>query len=467
MQSIIDTIVYISGWLWGWPIITLLFIGSIFLSIKLKFFQFRKLPYIFGQTFGKIFDKSEGEGTVSAFQALTTAIACVVGAGNIVGVPMAIMLGGPGAVFWMWVIALLGMALKYSEIALAVKYRTTDEKGEHIGGPVYYMENGLHMKWLAIIFAIGLVFEVFVSTMVQANSLAASIKASLNISPLVSGIVIMILTGVVVIGGIKSIGKFAEKFVPIMATFYILASLIIVFMNINQIPSVITLIFKYAFTPSAAAGGFAGAALSAAIRNGFARGLYSNEAGLGTSPIAHATAKTDHPARQALWGITEILVDTIFICSCTAFVILATGVWKLPDAAQIGGGLTTTAFNTAFGNIGGIMISAALMMFVFSTLVTLIYYGEKQAEYLWGMKASIVTRWIYVIVIPVGAVGGASFLWQFLDLALAIILIPNMIALILMNKEVVEITNDFFTSDKYYLKDIKEAKNKKQRNISA
>lgn len=458
MKSFIDMVVYISGWLWGWPIITLLFIGSILLSIKLKFIQFVKLPYIMKQTFGKIFEKKEGEGTVSAFQALTTAIACVVGAGNITGVPIAIMLGGPGAVFWMWIIALLGMALKYSEIALAVKYRFKDEKGEYVGGPVYYMENGLHMKWLAIIFAIGLAFEVFVSTMVQANSLAASAKASLNIDPLISGIVIMILTGIVVIGGIKSIAKFTEKFVPVMATLYIGSALIIVLINIGQLPTIISLIFKHALTPSAAVGGFTGAAVSAAIRNGFARGLYSNEAGLGTSPIAHAAAITDHPARQAFWGIAEIFVDTLLICSCTAFVVLSTGVWTLPNAGEIAGGLTTTAFNTAFGNTGGLLVTVCLMMFVFSTLVTLIYYGEKQVEYLWGMKASLLARWTYVLFLPVGAIGGASFLWQFLDLALALILIPNVIALILMNKEIVKITDDFFTSDKFYLKDIEEKK---------
>lgn len=266
MQNIINTIVYISGWLWGWPIIALLCIGSIFLSIRLKFFQFAKFPYIMKQTFGKIFDKNKGDGTVTAFQALTTAIAYAVGAGNITGVPVAIMLGGPGAIFWMWIIALLGMALKYSEIALAVKYRTKDDKGEYVGGPVYYMENGLHMRWLAIIFAIGLAFEVFVNAMVQANSLAASVKASLNINPLISGIVIMILTGIVVIGGIRSIAKFTEKFVPVMATLYIGAALIIVLMNIGQFPMVISLIFRHAFTASAAFGGFAGAAVSAGIR---------------------------------------------------------------------------------------------------------------------------------------------------------------------------------------------------------
>lgn len=454
MQSVINTIVFISGWLWGWPIISLLFIASVFLSLRLKFIQFTKFSYITKQTLGKIFQKAEGEGTISSFQALTAAIACVVGAGNIAGVPVAIMLGGPGAVFWMWIVAILGMALKYSEIALAVKYRIKNEKGEFVGGPVYYMENGLHNKTLAIVFALGLAFEVLISTMVQSNSLAASVKSSLNINPFISGIIIMVLTGIVVIGGIKSIARFTEKFVPFMATFYVLLSLIIILMNIDQFLNVILLIFKYAFKPSAALGGIVGATLSSAIRNGFARGLYSNEAGLGTSPIAHATAITDHPVRQAFWGIVEVFLDTIVICSCTAFVILSTNVWMLPNAPEIAGGLTTEAFNAAFGSIGGIFITISLIMFVFSTLVTLIYYGEKQIEYLFGIKASICIRWVYVLFLPVGAIGGAAFLWQFLDLALAIILIPNVIALMLLHKEIAELTHEFFTSPKYYLKDI-------------
>lgn len=454
MQGIISTIVFIAGWLWGWPIISLLFIASVFLSLRLKFIQFTKFSYIMKQTLGKISHKSEGEGTISSFQALTAAIACVVGAGNIAGVPVAIMLGGPGAVFWMWVVALLGMALKYSEIVLAVKYRIKNEKGEYVGGPVYYMENGLHVKGLAIIFALGLAFEVLISTMVQSNSLAASVKASLNVNPLISGIIIMILTGIVVIGGIKSIAKFTEKFVPFMATFYIILSLIVIFMNIDQFLNVTVLIFKSAFNPSAAFGGVVGTTLSSAIRYGFARGLYSNEAGLGTSPIAHATAIVDHPVRQAFWGIVEIFLDTIIICSCTAFVVLCTNVWTLPNAVKIAGGLATEAFNTTFGSMGGIFVTISLIMFVFSTLVTLIYYGEKQVEYLFGIRASICARWIYVLFLPVGAIGGAAFLWQFLDLALAIILIPNVITLIFMHKEIAELTREFFTSPKYYLKDI-------------
>jgi AGCS family alanine or glycine:cation symporter len=464
MKAVIDAIVSFSGYLWGWPIITLLFVSSVFLTFRLKFIQFRRFGYIMKQTFGKIFSKEEakGEGTLSAFQALTTAVACVVGAGNITGVPVAIMLGGPGAVFWIWVIALLGMGLKYSEIALAVKYRVKNEKGDFVGGPTHYMEKGLKMHWLAVFFALGLVFEVFVSVMVQANSLAASAQASMGINPLLTGVVVMVLTGVVVIGGIRTIGKFTEKFVPLMATFYIVLSLVIVFLNIEKLPAVFSMIFAHAFTPSAAIGGFTGSAVAAGIRHGFARGLYSNESGLGTSPIAHATATTDHPVRQAFWGVTENFIDTILICTCTALAVLTTGVWTLPDASTIAGGLTTTAFIQSFGGIGGIFLTISLMMFVYSTLITLIYYGEAQAGFLWGYKASIVTRWIYVIVLPLGAVGGAQFLWQFLDLALAAILIPNVIALVLLNKEIVALTEDFFSSDKFLLKDAKAAQLSKE-----
>ncbi|MBK5261656.1 MAG: sodium:alanine symporter family protein [Peptostreptococcaceae bacterium] len=461
MQSFTNTIVSISNFFWGPPILATISALSIYISIRLGFFQFTKFGYIFKSTLGQAFKKGKGkgDGTLTPFQALTSAVACTVGAGNIVGVPVAIIMGGPGAVFWMWLIAFLGMALKYSEIVLAVKYRQLNEKGEYVGGPTYYMDKGMNMKWLAGIFAIGLMIEVAISSMVQANSLAQSADAALNIPPIVSGIATMIITGIVVIGGVKRIGNFTVKLVPFMAMLYIISSCIIIALNFDKIPEAFALIFKYAFSPIAATGGFAGTGVAMAIRWGVARGLYSNESGLGTAPIAHATATTDHPSRQGLWGVMEVFLDTIVICSVTAFVILTTGVWKLAEASTLRGGITALAFTKQFGSIGGAILTICLIMFVLSTLIVLIWYGEKQAEYLFGLKASIVYRILCVLLIPIGAVGGAQMLWQFLDFSLLLILFPNLFAIIYLSKDVINATNEFFkTPDQYYLKEKRELK---------
>ncbi len=455
MNLFLEMIGKVSNWLWGPPLLGLLVCGGVFLTIRLRFFHIRHAGYIFKQTFGRIFDKNtQGEGTVTAFQALTSAVACTVGAGNIVGVPAAIMFGGPGAVFWMWLIALVGMSLKYSEVVLAIKYRQKNEEGEYVGGPMYYMTKGLKMKWLAVIFALGLMIEVLPSTMVQANSLAGSASAVFNINPMITGIITLIIVGIVVIGGIKRIGSFTEKFVPLMALLYVGTAIIIVIINITEIPGVIAMIFSYAFQPIAAVGGFAGAGIAATIRWGFARGLYSNEAGLGTAPIAHATATTDHPVRQGFWGITEIFIDTIVICSATAFAILSTGIWTVEGALDNPSALTAMAFSDAIGSVGGMIVTVSLLLFVISTLIVLIYYGEKQAEFLFGLKFSKLMKYVYVLSIPIGAIGGAKVIWQFLDISLAIILIPNMIAVLLLSKEVVVLTKEFFSSEKFFLKDI-------------
>ncbi len=462
MDRFLEMVTSLSDWLWGPPIIIMLVITGTFLAFRLKFFFLRHIGYIFKQTLGKVFDRNaKGQGTVTPFQALTSAVACTVGAGNIVGVPTAIYFGGPGAVFWMWLVALIGMSLKYSEVVLALKYRKLNDAGEYVGGPMLYMEKGLKMKWLAAIFAVGLMFEVLASTMVQANSLAGSALEVFKVDPIITGIITMVVVGAVCIGGIKRIGKFTEKFVPFMAILYVGGALLICILNIKAIPSVFTMIFTYAFQPMAAVGGFAGSAIAASVRWGFARGLYSNEAGLGTAPIAHASATTDHPVRQGLWGILEIFLDTVVICSATAFVVLSTGAWNTETASP--GGLTSVAFSTTLGSVGGMIVTISLLCFVVSTVIVLIYYGEKQGEYLFGLKFSKVLVYIYVLAIPLGAIGGAKVLWQFLDISLAIILIPNLIALFLLNKDVVELTNEFFTSEKYYLKDINEHKQKKRK----
>lgn len=468
LTLIADKVVLFSNWLWGIPIMILLVIASIYMSIRLGFFQFRKLGYILSHTLGASFKKTKeevkGEGTLTAFQALTSAVACTVGAGNIAGVPIAIVSGGPGAVFWMWLIALMAMSLKYSEIVLAVKYRDRNDKGEWDGGPQKYITKGLHAKWLAVLFAVFLMIEVAISSMTQTNQLAASVKTSFGAPAIAVGIIVMIAAALVLIGGIKTLGTFTEKMVPIMSIFYIGGSIIIICMNITKIPAVFGMIFKYAFVPRAAAGGMLGSSIATAIRYGFARGLYSNESGVGTAAIAHSTATTDHPSRQGLWGITEVFLDTIIICSCTALVCLSSGIFNNVETRSMSGAdITTLAFSAHFGKFGGYLVSISMMMFVFSTLIVLIWYGEKQAEYLFKTtKASLVYRIICILLIPVGAVGAATYLWNFLDLSLGLVVIVNVIAILLMHRDVIECHQEFFHSkEKFYLKEQAEEKKKK------
>lgn len=463
-----EIITAISGFLWGYPVVIILFLTSMYLTFKLKFIQFRYPIYIFKQTIGQIGKKTKGAGTVTPFQTLTTALSSTIGAANIVGVPVAIMFGGPGAVFWMWVIAILGMSLKFGELTLGVHYREKNAVGEYVGGPTYYMKNGI--KWpligkiLAGWYAIFLIIELIPSIMVQSNSVASTIEDSFSLSPLITGIVVAFFVGLVVFGGIKRIGKVSSILVPFMALLYIIAGLVVIFMNASEIPAAFALIFTEAFNPTAALGGGAGAVLAETIRWGFARGIYSNEAGLGTSPIAHAAAKTDHPIRQALWGIIEVLIDTLIICTVTGLVVIISGVWKHEDAADSGirEALTARAFGEAFGPIGNSMVSVALVLFVFSTITVVVFYGARQAEYLFGLWAGTVMKTVYVISIVVGAIGGATTLWAFLDITLFMILVPNIIAIVLMTPKILELKDEYFNSEHYYKKDVREERELKK-----
>lgn len=396
--------------------------------------------------------KPRGEGTITPRQALTSALSSTVGAANIVGVPTAIMMGGPGAVFWMMVIAFLGMALKFSENVLGVHYREQNKKGEFVGGPTYYMKKGFKNKKLgtifSLIFAFALMIEIVPSIMVQGHSAASTMKDTFNVPMAVSGVILAVLAALVVFGGVKRIASFAEKIVPIMVGLYCFFGFLIILMNISHVPNVIWLVIEQAFNPTAALGGTFGAALATTIRWGFARGIYSNEAGLGTSSIAHAAAKTDHPVRQAFWGISEIVVDTLIICSTTAFVVLVSGVWKASDAKAQSAALTARAFENTFGQFGSMMVSISMMFFVFSTVVVVIFYGSRMAEFLFGLTAGWVMKTIYVLSMIVGALGAAQQLWDLLDLALAAVLIPNVIAVIMLSPKVKSLTTDFFKNYK-------------------
>ena len=451
MEAFLNVVSAVTNWLWGIPLLVLLGGGGLLLTVYLGFFQFKYFPFIMGQTFGKIFSKPEGEGTVSPFQAATAALASTVGASNIVGVPVAIAFGGPGAIFWMWVFALLGSASKFSEILLGIKYREKNEEGEYVGGPMYYLSKGLKSKFLGMFFAFFLMIEIVPSIATQSVSFIQT-AGTIGIPKMIAAAIMTVFVLIVVYGGIQRITKVTEKLVPFMAIIYLLGAIVILIVNITELPGVISLIFKSAFTPVSAVGGFAGSTIAGALRWGSARGTYSNEAGMGTAPMAHCAAVTDHPVRQAFWGIFEIVVDTLFICTTTAFVVLSTGLWQTVPASQAAS-IPALAFQSVFGtSFGGGVVTFCIMMFVLSTIIVLVFYGEKQAEFLFGIKFAKVMKFVNVLAIVLGAIGGIEFLYQFLDLLLAMVIIPNMIGLICLRKEVKESLNDFFGNPKYYPK---------------
>ena len=434
-------------WLWLYPILIILVGGGIIMSINLNFFQIRKFPFIIGETFGKIFKKAEGSGTITPFQAATSALASTIGAANIVGVPIAIATGGPGAIFWMWIIAIFGCALKYSEIILGIKYRTKNEDGEYVGGPMYYLKNGANLPILGTLFAFFLMVEIAPSIATQSASIVQTAE-TINIPPIVSAIAVVFIVGLVVYGGIKRISKVTEKLVPFMAIAYFLVALIIVLVNFKNIPHTFGLIFKGAFTPTSAVGGFAGSVISATIRTGAARGAYSNEAGMGTSTIAHSAAVTDYPSRQALWGVFEIIVDTLCICTITALLVLSTGVWSSVGADKAAA-MPSMAIQSLLGvKLGGGFLTICMLMFVLSTLIVIIFYGEKQAEYLFGLKISKLVRLIYLGFIILGALCKLDNIVVLLDSTLACVIATNMIGVIKLRKEVKEEHEKFFKAQK-------------------
>jgi len=396
---------------------------------------------------------SEGSGTITPFQAACSALASTVGAANIVGVPVAIAFGGPGAVFWMWIVAIIGQSTKFSEIILGIKYREKNKEGEYVGGPVYYLKKGLKNKYLGTILATMCSFcfmiEIIFSISTQSLSVCQTIE-TIGIPKIVTAIIVTILVALVVYGGIKRIGQVTEKLVPIMALVFILCSIIIIIYNISNLPNAFGLIFKGAFTPIAAAGGFGGSAIAQTLRWGIARGTYSNEAGMGSAPIAHAAAVTDHPVRQAFWGVFEIIVDTLIICTLTALAIITSGIWtQIPASAAAS--MPAAAFQDTFGTaIGGGIISVSLLLFVLSTIIVIVYYCEKQAEALFGHTASKIIRVVCLFAIIYGAIGNLHLLFSLLDILLALVVIPNMIGVLTMRKEVKELKDEFFSNPKYY-----------------
>ena len=415
--------------LWGPPLLTLIVGTGIFLSFKIKFLQFSHLGAALKLAFTKHQDK-KSQGDISHFQALMTALAATIGTGNIAGVATAVVLGGPGAVFWMWITALVGMATKYAEAVLAVKFRTVDDNGEMSGGPMYYIEKGLGWKWLAVLFAIFASIAAFgIGNIVQSNSVAGAIESSFGLSAWITGIVLAILTALVILGGIKSIGKVTAFIVPFMAVFYMLGGLIIIILNIDLVPAAFGLIFTDAFTGKAMAGG----ALGTVIRWGVARGVFSNEAGLGSAPIAAAAAKTDVPGRQGLVSMTGTFIDTIIVCTFTGLVITMSGLYT---GDLQGASLTSAAFDM-FIPYGKWIVSIGLIFFAYSTILGWSYYGEKSFEYLFGTKSVFPYRIAFAIFVFIGAVFSHDIVWAFADVMNGLMAIPNLIALLALSGVVV------------------------------
>lgn len=422
IQGILDKA---GGIIWGPPLLILLVGTGIYLTVRLGLLQLRLLPYALKLVFTKNQD-AKSEGDISHFQALMTASAATIGVGNIVGVATAVVLGGPGAVFWMWVAGFFGMATKYGEAILAVKYRVKGEDGTMSGGPMYYLEHGLKQKWLGVLFAIfGALAAFGIGNGTQSKAVADVLSDTFAVPHYITGIVLVIIAGLVILGGIKTIGKVTAFFVPIMAGFYLIAGIIIMVMNIGMVPDAFAMIFKFAFTGEAAVGG----SIGAAIRFGVARGLFSNEAGLGSAPIAAAAAKTDMPGRQALVSMTQVLFDTLIICTITGVTIVMSGVWK--DTSIEAGALTAAAFGEFLGGAGPIVVSVGLIFFATSTIFGWGYYGEKCFQYLFPNPLAVkVYRLAFVLFIFVGATVSLDVIWAFADVLNGLMAIPNLIGLL-------------------------------------
>ena len=431
----------VSGWVWLVMMFPLLGIGLL-LTIGLKGITLRRIPEALGVLFSKDSgEKAPGDGEISPFKALMTALSATVGTGNIAGVATAIFLGGPGAIFWMWMTALVGMATKYGEAVMAVHFREIDEDGRYVGGPMYYIKNGLGPKWtwLGTAFALlAIAAGLGAGNTVQANSIADVVESNLGIPMWMTAFAVLTLTAMVLIGGIQRIAQVAGKLVPIMVVFYVGASLVILVINVAEIPDALAMIVSDAFTGTAATGGFAGAAVMAAIRFGVARGIFSNEAGLGSAPIAHAAAKTNDPVRQGAIGMLGTFIDTLFICTITALVIITTGVWT---SGENGATLTSMAFEQVLP-YGNFIVVISLMVFAFTTILGWSYYGERCAEYLFGPKAILPFRVMWCAAIPVGALTGLEAIWLMADIMNALMAVPNLLALALLSPIIFKITSD-------------------------
>ena len=439
IESILSAI---DSFIWGAPLLILLSGTGLYLTLRLGFIQIRYLPRALGYLFKK--DKG-GKGDVSSFAALCTALAATIGTGNIVGVATAVQAGGPGAIFWMWLVALLGMATKYAECLLAVKYRVRDKNGFMAGGPMYYIERGLGIKWLAKLFALFGVMVAFfgIGTFPQVNAITHAMRDTFNIPVLVTAIIVTLLVGLIILGGVKRIATASSVIVPFMAILYVTTSLVIILLNIEKVPDAISLIIYSAFDPQAALGGAIGFTVMKAIQSGVARGIFSNESGLGSAPIAAAAAQTREPVRQGLISMTGTFLDTIIVCTMTGIVLVLTGAWNNPELA--GATVTNYAFAQGLGtSIGATIVTVGLLFFAFTTILGWCYYGERCFVYLIGIRGVKLYRLAYIVLVGLGSFLHLNLIWIIADIVNGLMAFPNLIALIGLRKVVIEETKDYF-----------------------
>ncbi len=443
----------INGFVWG-PVMLLLLVGTgILLTIMAGFPQITKLGTIMKSTVGSLFGKEahkKDDASISPYQAVATALASTVGTGNITGVATAIVAGGPGAVFWMWVSALFGTMTKFAEVTLAVKFRQKNELGEWVGGPMYYMENGLNMKWLGVIFACFATLASFgIGNMTQANSISAALYKTLEVPTWITGVIVMIIVAVVILGGIKRIAQVTEKLVPVMGVIYVALGVITIVLNAGKLPAAFAVIFQGAFAPQSVLGGVMGYTIMNAIRFGFARGVFSNEAGLGSAPIAHAASSTDNPVKQGMWGAFEVIFDTFIICTITALVVVMSGLWGPDGAGLDGASLSIAAFENSVGVLGAAGVTIGTVLFALSTLLGWSYYGEKSIEYLFKGKSivggvKLGYKVVFILLTFVGSIGGLQLIWSIADTLNGLMAIPNLIALVLLSGTVTKLVREYF-----------------------
>jgi AGCS family alanine or glycine:cation symporter len=448
MQFVTTLLNQLNALVWGPPMLVLIIGTGLFLMLRLKLMPLSKIGAGFALMWQGRQKGDQSTGEISPFQALMTSLAATVGTGNIAGVATAIFLGGPGALFWMWCTALVGMATKYAEVVLAVHYREKDELGQHVGGPMYAIKNGLSKKWLWL----GTAFALFgglagfgIGNMVQVNSMAQALHSTFNVPLWVTGLVTMVAIGLVILGGIQRIGKLASTLVPLMCVAYIGAAVVVLVVNADAIPGAFALIFTHAFSPAAATGGFAGAAVMAAIRFGVARGIFSNEAGLGTAGIVQAAGTSNSPVRSGMVGMLGTFIDTLVICTLTGLAIICSGVWT---SGASGAALSAAAFESAMPGYGGSILSIALVVFAFTTILGWSYYGERCWEYLVGTQAILPYRILWVLMVPVGAMMQLDFVWLLSDTLNGLMAIPNLLSLLLLSPVVAKLTREHFARDR-------------------
>ena len=447
MENLLNAFNGLNGIVWGAPMLVLILGTGLFLMLLLKFMPLCKIGAGFALLWQGRTKSDDESGEISPFQALMTCLAATVGTGNIAGVATAIFMGGPGALFWMWCTALVGMATKYSEVVLAVHYREKDTSGEHIGGPMYAIKNGLGKRWVWL----GTAFAIFgglagfgIGNMVQVNSMAQALDSTLHIPTWLTGVVTTVVVALVTLGGVKRIGKVAESLVPFMCVAYVLAALGVLIVNVTEIPHAFSLIFSCAFTPVAATGGFAGSVVLMSIRYGVARGVFSNEAGLGTAGIAQAAGTTKSAVRSGLIGMLGTFIDTLIVCSATGLAIITSGVWT---SGKSGAALSAAAFESAMPGFGGVLLTVALVIFAFTTILGWSYYGEKCWIYLVGTKAVLPFRVFWVIAVPFGAISQLDFAWLVADTLNGMMAIPNLLSLLLLSPVILKLTREYFGSE--------------------